>query len=33
MEGAGWNVTTNKWTVGVAPPERAVGVFELTRGR
>jgi len=28
----GWNVTMNKWTVGVAPPERPVGVFELTRG-
>jgi hypothetical protein len=22
----------SKWTVGVSPPERAVGVFELTRG-
>jgi predicted nicotinamide N-methyase len=31
MEAEGWNVTFNKWTVGVAPPERAVGVFELTR--
>jgi methyltransferase-like protein 23 len=31
MEAAGWSVTMNKWTVGVAPPERPVGVFELTR--
>jgi len=32
MEAEGWKVTMNKWTVGVTPPERAVGVFELTRG-
>jgi len=32
MEAEGWKVTMNKWTVGVAPPERAVGVFELKRG-
>ena len=32
MEAEGWKVTMNKWTVGVAPPERAVGVYELTRG-
>jgi methyltransferase-like protein 23 len=32
MEAEGWTVTMNKWTVGVAPPERAVGVFELMRG-
>ena len=31
MEAEGWSVTMNKWTVGVAPPERPVGVFELTR--
>jgi predicted nicotinamide N-methyase len=31
LEAEGWKVTMNKWTVGVAPPERAVGVFELTR--
>jgi methyltransferase-like protein 23 len=31
MEAAGWNITMNKWTVGIAPPERPVGVFELTR--
>ncbi|MDP9150031.1 MAG: protein N-lysine methyltransferase family protein [Myxococcota bacterium] len=29
MEREGWKVTMNKWTVGVEPPERAVGVFEL----
>jgi predicted nicotinamide N-methyase len=32
MEATGWKVTMNKWTVGIAPPPRAVGVFELTRG-
>lgn len=31
MEADGWKVTMNKWTVGVTPPERPVGVFELTR--
>jgi predicted nicotinamide N-methyase len=31
LEADGWNVTMNKWTVGITPPERAVGVFELTR--
>jgi len=31
MEADGWNVTMSKWTVGIAPPERPVGVFELTR--
>jgi methyltransferase-like protein 23 len=30
MEADGWRVTMNKWTVAVAPPDRAVGVFELT---
>lgn len=33
MEADGWNVTMNKWTVGVTPPPRPVGVFELTRGK
>lgn len=33
MEGDGWTVTMSKWTVGIEPPERAVGVFELTRER
>lgn len=32
MEADGWNVVMSKWTVGVSPPERAVGVFDLTRG-
>lgn len=31
LEEGGWNVTFDKWTVGVKPPERPVGVFELTR--
>jgi methyltransferase-like protein 23 len=33
MEAEGWKVTMSKWTVGVSPPERAVGVFELLPGR
>jgi hypothetical protein len=31
MAADGWNVAVNKWTVGVVPPPRPVGVFELTR--
>lgn len=31
MAGDGWNVSLSKWTVGIAPPERPVGVYELTR--
>ena len=31
MEVDGWTIAVSKWTVGVVPPERAVGVFELTR--
>jgi predicted nicotinamide N-methyase len=31
MDGEGWKVTFNKWTVGVVPPPRPIGVFELTR--
>ncbi len=31
MEATGWKVTLTKWTVGIAPPPRQVGVFELTR--
>jgi methyltransferase-like protein 23 len=30
MEAEGWRVTMDKWTVGVAPPPRAVGVYALT---
>lgn len=32
MEADGWRVTMSKWTVGVAPPPRPVGVYELQRG-
>ena len=32
MEADGWTVTMNKWTVGITPPPRPVGVYELTRG-
>jgi methyltransferase-like protein 23 len=32
MEADGWHITMNKWTVGITPPERPVGVFELMRG-
>ncbi len=31
LEAEGWDVTFNKWTVCVTPPERPVGVFELRR--
>lgn len=31
MEADGWNASFNKWTVGVQPPPRPIGVFELTR--
>ena len=31
MEADGWSVTMNKWTVGTAPPERPIAVFELSR--
>ncbi len=30
LEAEGWTVGMTKWTVGIVPPERAVGVFELT---
>jgi len=30
MEAAGWQITMDKWTVGLAPPPRPVGVFALT---
>lgn len=31
MEADGWNVAFNKWTVGVVPPPRPIGVFELSK--
>jgi predicted nicotinamide N-methyase len=31
MEAEGWRVTMDKWTVGIVPPPRPVGVFALTR--
>jgi predicted nicotinamide N-methyase len=31
MERGGWRVAMDKWTVGLAPPPRPVGVFTLTR--
>jgi predicted nicotinamide N-methyase len=31
MEASGWWVSMSKWTVGVVPPPRDVGVFELGR--
>ncbi|HET9623216.1 MAG TPA: methyltransferase domain-containing protein [Kofleriaceae bacterium] len=31
MERDGWRVTMDKWTVGVVPPPRQVGVFALSR--
>jgi predicted nicotinamide N-methyase len=31
MDADGWSVTMNKWTVGITPPPRPVGVYVLTR--
>jgi hypothetical protein len=31
MERDGWRVSLTKWTVGVTPPPRPVGVFALRR--
>lgn len=31
MEASGWSVSMSKWTIGIAPPPRAVGVYELGR--
>jgi predicted nicotinamide N-methyase len=31
LEAEGWRITMDKWTVGIAPPPRPVGVFALTR--
>jgi predicted nicotinamide N-methyase len=31
MESEGWRIAVDKWTVGLAPPLRPVGVFALTR--
>jgi predicted nicotinamide N-methyase len=31
MDADGWQVAFNKWTVGVVPPPRPIGVFELKR--
>lgn len=31
MAADGWNVAVSKWTVGIVPPPRPIGVFELTR--
>ena len=33
MEADGWRVTMTKWTVGITPPPRPVGVYEISRGR
>ncbi|MFN0246516.1 MAG: class I SAM-dependent methyltransferase [Kofleriaceae bacterium] len=32
MEADGWQIAIDKWTVGIAPPPRTVGVFALARG-
>lgn len=31
MDATGWRITMDKWTVGVAPPPRPVGVYALVR--
>lgn len=33
MEADGWRVGMNKWTVGITPPPRPIGVFTLERPR
>ncbi|MBA3454758.1 MAG: methyltransferase domain-containing protein [Deltaproteobacteria bacterium] len=33
MGADGWKISIDKWTVGVTPPPRAVGVYALTRAR
>jgi predicted nicotinamide N-methyase len=30
MESTGWRIAMDKWTVGITPPPRAVGVYALT---
>lgn len=30
LEAEGWRISMSKWTVGIAPPPRPIGVFELT---
>jgi hypothetical protein len=31
MEDDGWRISFDKWTVGVVPPPRPVGVYALKR--
>ncbi len=31
LEADGWSVALDKWTVGITPPPRSVGVFKLTK--
>jgi methyltransferase-like protein 23 len=31
LQAEGWRITMDKWTVGITPPPRPVGVFALTR--
>jgi predicted nicotinamide N-methyase len=33
MQADGWQITMDKWTVGITPPPRPVGVFALTKAR
>lgn len=33
LEADGWTIAMDKWTVGITPPPRAIGVFALTSGR
>ena len=32
MQADGWSITMSKWTVGIAPPERAVDPIARVRG-
>jgi hypothetical protein len=31
MQASGWTVSFDKWTVGLQPPQRPIGVFTLSR--
>lgn len=31
LEGKGWRISMSKWSVGLQPPPRTIGVFELSR--
>lgn len=32
LQASGWRVAFDKWSVGIVPPPRSIGVYSLTRG-